>query len=91
LDDRIVMLEANARNQMESPEVLAKQAAAVTWCHHASEHALAHGGKRWSYALIPHDAIGENWHLSDLRKRWTVAESPIAAPADRLSQPNLTS
>ena len=72
LDDRIAMLEPKARNQMEDPEVLAKRAAAVTWCQLATDHAATHDGKPWTYALIPHDAIAENWTLADLIRRWTV-------------------
>ncbi|MDP9469639.1 MAG: DEAD/DEAH box helicase family protein, partial [Chloroflexota bacterium] len=71
LDDRIVMLEPKARNQMEDPEVRAKRDAAVAWCQRASDHAATYGGKPWSYALIPHDAIAENWSLNDLLARWT--------------------
>jgi type III restriction enzyme len=74
LDDRIVMLEPKARNQMDDPEVLAKRNAAVTWCRQASAHAATYGGKPWSYALIPHDAIAENWSIADLLARWSVTD-----------------
>jgi type III restriction enzyme len=70
LDDRIVMLEPKARNQMDDAEVLAKRDAAVAWCERATEHSAAHGGKPWSYGLIRHDAIRENWSLHDLLGRW---------------------
>jgi type III restriction enzyme len=56
----IYMLEPKARNEMTDPEVLAKQDVAVTWCKHASDHAVTYDGKPWKYALIPHDAIVEN-------------------------------
>jgi type III restriction enzyme len=72
LDDRIVMLEPKARNEMTDGEVLAKRDAAVAWCQRATDHAATSGGKPWSYALIPHDAIAENWGLGDLLGRWTV-------------------
>lgn len=74
LADRIVMLEPKARNQMEDPEVIAKRDAAVAWCQQATDHAATYGGKPWSYALIPHNAIAENWSLNDLLDRWTVAQ-----------------
>jgi type III restriction enzyme len=56
----IYMLEPKARNEMTDPEVLAKRDVAVTWCKHASDHAVTYDGKPWKYALIPHDAIVEN-------------------------------
>ena len=40
-----------------------------------SKHSATYGGKPWSYALIPHDAIAENWRLNDLLGRWTVTHS----------------
>jgi type III restriction enzyme len=57
---RIYMLEPKARSEMNDPEVLAKRDVAVTWCNHASDHAVSYGGKPWKYVLIPHDAISDN-------------------------------
>jgi type III restriction enzyme len=67
--DRIFMLEPKASNQMTDPEVLAKRDVAVKWCKHASDHALGHAGKPWTYVLIPHDVIAENMTLAGLAKR----------------------
>ncbi len=64
--DKIYMVETKARNEMESAEVLAKQAAAVKWCGHASDHARSNGGKKWTYLLIPHDMVMENMTLAGL-------------------------
>jgi type III restriction enzyme len=58
--NRIYMLEPKAKDQMTAPDVLAKRDVAVRWCQNATTHAQSHGGKPWSYALIPHDAIVEN-------------------------------
>ena len=74
LDDRIVMLEPKARNQMEDPDVQAKRDAAVAWCKRASDYEVVSGGKPWSYALIPHDAIQENWGLVGLLDRWSIVD-----------------
>lgn len=41
---------------MDDPEVVAKKAAAESWCEHASRH----GGKPWVYKVIPHDRIAAN-------------------------------
>jgi type III restriction enzyme len=62
----VYMLEPKMRKEMSDLVVLAKKEAAVRWCANASDHSLAHGGKRWRYLLIPHDAIAENMTLSGL-------------------------
>jgi len=62
--DRIYMVETKARNEMESADVLAKKAAAIKWCGHASAHAQGNGGKSWQYLLIPHDVVAENMTLA---------------------------
>ena len=64
--DRIFMLEPKAANQMTDGEVLAKRDVAVRWCQQASDHARSHGGKPWTYVLIPHDAIADNMTLDGL-------------------------
>ncbi len=66
ISDCIYMLEPKAKNEMTTPEVLAKKDAAVTWCGHATTHNFSNGGKPWKYVLIPHDAIAENMTLVGL-------------------------
>jgi type III restriction enzyme len=68
--DCIYMLEAKARNDMHDTEVQAKKDAAVQWCHHATHHAVSHGGKPWQYMLIPHDVITENMTLAGLASQF---------------------
>ena len=70
--DCIYMLEPKAKNEMTSPEVLAKKDAAVLWCNRATTHALSNGGKPWKYVLIPHDVIAENMTLSGLATQFAV-------------------
>jgi type III restriction enzyme len=72
-DDGIYMLEPKARNEMTDAEVLAKRDAAVQWCAYATGHALRNGGKPWTYALIPHDAIAENMTLAGLVSQFGTA------------------
>lgn len=64
--DLIYMLEPKARSQLDDADVLAKKAAAVQWCQHASDHAASYQGKPWHYALIPHDVISENMTIRAL-------------------------
>ncbi len=71
--DSIYMLESKAKNEMTSPEVLAKKQAAVLWCERATAHTLSNGGKPWKYVLIPHDAIAENMTLRALVLQFAVA------------------
>jgi type III restriction enzyme len=66
------MLEPKSRDEMATAEVLAKRDAAVQWCKHARAHAQSYGGKRWRYALIPHDVIAENLTLKFLAERFGV-------------------
>jgi type III restriction enzyme len=67
--DRIFMLEPKAANQMADGEVLAKRDVASRWCQQASDHARNHGGKPWTYVLIPHDVVAENMTLAGLAKQ----------------------
>ena len=56
--------------QLTDAEVLAKKDAAETWCALATEHAVANGGKPWSYVLIPDTSIAENMTLDGLVKMY---------------------
>ena len=67
--DQILMLEPKMATQMQDKDVLAKRDVAMQWCGWASDHAKAHGGKPWRYALIPHDVIAENMTLGFLLKQ----------------------
>lgn len=69
----LFLCEPKRADQMENPEVIAKKAAALEWCNHATAHAKEHGGKKWRYVLIPHDAITGNMTLAGLASRFAVA------------------
>jgi type III restriction enzyme len=64
-EDRILMVETKARNEMTDTLVLAKKEAAEKWCQQASEHALKHGAKAWIYKLIAHDQVQEQMAVLD--------------------------
>jgi len=66
------LCEPKRADQMNNPEVLAKKEASKEWCRHASEHAQEYGGKKWTYLLIPHDAITGNMTLDGLASRYSV-------------------
>jgi type III restriction enzyme len=62
--DHVLMIETKStqhQNQDGSwnEEVTEKSRSGAKWCKQASEYLLKHGGKRWKYLLIPHDAVKE--------------------------------
>ena len=65
------LCEPKRADDVGDPVVLDKARAAASWCHHATEHELAHGGKPWSYLLIPHDAITASATLAGLAASYT--------------------
>ncbi|MEK7383851.1 MAG: type III restriction endonuclease subunit R, partial [Elusimicrobiota bacterium] len=67
-----LICEVKSAAELEDAEVLAKARAATDWCRHAGAHAKAHGGKPWSYLLIPHDRITDNKTLAALIAAYTV-------------------
>ena len=64
--DMLYMLEPKMRKELTAVDVLAKKEAAEKWCVNASAHAQSHKGKKWRYALIPHDVIAVNMTLEGL-------------------------
>jgi type III restriction enzyme len=72
------LCEPKSAAEMQDSEVLAKANAAAEWCKHATEHERRHGGKSWTYLLIPHDAIADNKTLKGLAATYTWQDG--AAP-----------
>ena len=72
-----LLCEPKRADEMKDSIVLAKAAAAATWCEHATGHEIEHGGKPWRYLLIPHDVINDSATLVGLAKRYT-----FVAPRD---------
>lgn len=70
--DMKFICEPKAAGEMTDKDVQAKARAAAEWCAHATAHELKHGGKPWTYLLIPHDAISENKTLRGLAASFTV-------------------
>ena len=60
------LCEPKQAGEMDDAVVLAKAAAAATWCEHATAHARQNAGKPWHYLLIPHNVIVENKTLAGL-------------------------
>ena len=68
----IYMLEPKASDEVGDKAVLAKQAAAQRWCAMTSDHAAKYGGKRWRYALIPHNVINDSMSLTWLVEQYAA-------------------
>ncbi len=60
------LCEPKRADQMKQEDVLAKAKAAAIWCQRATGHEATHGGKAWSYLLIPDNAIQESKTLQGL-------------------------
>jgi len=63
------LCEPKAANEVNAEDVQAKARAAAEWCSNATAHELEHGGKSWTYLLIPHDVIADNMTLRGLAGR----------------------
>jgi type III restriction enzyme len=69
--DQKLICEIKARDAMNDPEIRSKADAASVWCGYATAHAAQHGGKPWSYLLIPHDAVDDAKTLQGLAAGFT--------------------
>lgn len=78
IKDRILLIETKAATSMHDADVRAKRDIAVTWCAHASDYARMHGGKPWTYLLVPHDAVLENTTIAGLVGAWRESIAPAA-------------
>lgn len=69
-NDGCLLIEAKRKDDMDDADVQSKKRAAQRWCQFANEHAEKHGGKYWTYLLIPHDEILPNSSLKALCGRF---------------------
>jgi type III restriction enzyme len=73
------LCEPKRAGEMADKEVKEKSRAAALWCERATGHELKHGGKPWSYLLIPHDEINDSRTLQWLATTFT--EKAHASPS----------
>lgn len=66
------LCEPKRASEMTDEEVLEKARAAIVWCERATRHELEHGGKPWSYLLIPHNEITGTKTLQGLAATCTL-------------------
>lgn len=67
-----LLCETKSAAELGTEEVQLKAKAAIEWCGHAAEHAREHGGKPWSYLLLPHNEIASNRTLEGLKASFTA-------------------
>ena len=65
-ENTIYMIETKARKDLDDKVVAAKKKAAEQFCAAATEYNLKNGGKRWIYAVIPHDEVRKNSSFKNL-------------------------
>ncbi len=70
-DAGLFLVEVKAANEIASDEVQDKARAGVRYCQYATEFTAQHGGKRWRYLLIPHDAIATTSSFDFLVNQFT--------------------
>jgi len=61
-----LIAEIKRRDELHDDTVQAKARAATKWVGYANAHARQCNGKPWTYALIPHDAVGDGATLQGL-------------------------
>jgi type III restriction enzyme len=70
-----LICEPKRASETKDEIVLAKADAAATWCGYASRHEQEHGGKPWSYLLIPDDVINEAMTLQGLAASFSYSKT----------------
>lgn len=69
--DVIYMVEIKSSKDVESADVQEKAKAAMLYCEQASKYTYENGGKKWQYAIIPHDQVVLSANLAELTNRNT--------------------
>ena len=82
------LCEIKRASERTDEVVLAKARAAVEWCRHAAEHERQHGGKPWSYLLIPDDMVAENKTLHAMVSAYALRDG---RPEDGAGEPKASS
>ena len=72
MTDRKLICEPKMEKDIHTDDVQSKAVAACHWCQAATKHELAHGGKPWSYALIPHNEIKPSATIGRLTERFVL-------------------
>ncbi|MBI3269037.1 MAG: hypothetical protein HYZ53_08440 [Planctomycetes bacterium] len=75
--DAKYLCEPKDAAELRSKEVVSKADAAATWCKHATAHERKHGGKAWSYLLIPDTAIAAGKTLRGLAAAYTCERASV--------------
>ncbi len=66
------IVETKSADNMTDNDVLAKKEIATKWCAEASKYEAAHGGKPWTYLLVPHNDLDPTRTLEQLVVDWSA-------------------
>jgi type III restriction enzyme len=72
-DDTYYLVEVKRKDEMDSPDVIAKKDRAIKYCEVASKYNEAHGRKPFIYLFVPHDEITNSTSLNYLIGRYQQA------------------
>lgn len=78
-DKQMLICEIKAKNELDDPVVKTKAKAACLWVDEANKIAAEAGKKRWSYLLIPHDAVMANATLAGLIAKYGLTVTQMGA------------
>lgn len=70
-EECLYLVETKAKDQLSTPDVLSKKAAALKYCGHATRFTIAHSGKPWKYILVPHDEVTLSTSLGYIVNKFT--------------------
>lgn len=69
-EDHYYLVEVKRKDEMESPDVIAKKDRAINYCKVASDYNLANNRKPFTYLFIPHDEINQSTSFNRLKDRF---------------------
>lgn len=68
--DHYYLVEVKRKDEMESPDVIAKKDRAINYCKVASDYNIANNRKPFTYLFIPHDEISLSTSFNRLKDRF---------------------
>ena len=69
-EEQYYLVEVKRKDEMESPDVIAKKDRAISYCKVASDYNIANNRKPFTYLFIPHDEINQSTSLNRLKDRF---------------------
>lgn len=70
--EEIWLIETKKEDDIDDKNVVSKSKSALEYCHNASNYNQTVGGKKWRYALIPHNQVKLNMTFDFLVKAFEI-------------------